>query len=432
MSKLKDFVIENEEIEILNIKECKIIEYIGNDSDVVIPEGVTYVTLNAFEDKNVTSITIPASLEESTFLSNMKYLQKITVSEGNKRLKSIDGLLYDINLIQLKQVPAARIGEISIPEGVTEMYLGAMIYSQIDSLILPTTFKMEPHILPSSLKNIMVSEGNPYFKSIDGVLYDITGETLLHYPTGKDGDVYISDNVKKVLLDSFACDRAHDFHIHIGANVDVQLLQMEVSSNNDHITIYAPSGSSAERIARRSDCKFVAEGEPVSMDDSGERKDRAFQDWRQIFAFSTRSKGINISKYVRGSKIVYLPDKMGKASVASIDKSAFPGDVTVFCSKTLFTKLSPETKATTIHSFLVNQDMFNEDEQEYLLAYLKTHRTEFLERYINEEDYPALDACFDVMAKVKTLMEECLAITEQRGKQQVNAFLMEKFRNKEN
>ena len=95
------------------------------------------------------------------------------------------------------------------------------------------------------------------------------------------------------------------------------------------------------------------------------------------------------------------------------------------CSKKLFSKLYAENRHATIHSFLVDRDLFTEEEQTYLLAYLKKYRADYLEKYIREEDYPALEACFAVMPKVKTLMEECLAITEQCGKQQVNLFLMQ-------
>ena len=199
----------------------------------------------------------------------------------------------------------------------------------------------------------------------------------------------------------------------------------ELVEGNGHITIYAPIGSEAERMARRCDCIFEAEGEPVSIDDSDQRKTRSFQEWRQIFMFTAKSKGLNISKYVRGSKVVYLPDKLGKSDVAVISQTAFPPEVTVLCSQKVFGKISEENRNSTIRSFLVNRELFTEDEQGYLLTYLKKHRAEYLEQYILKEDYLALEACFAVMPKVKTLMDECLAITERTNKQQINLFLMQ-------
>ena len=279
---------------------------------------------------------------------------------------------------------------------------------------------------PETLINFTVDGGNCHYKCVDGILYDSTMGTLWCYPAGRTDEFYVPDGVKCVMLDSFANAKSRSYRIHVKAGVRIKVEWGDLLTGNTHIAVYAPSGSEAERVARRCDCQFIAEGEPVAVDDSHERKSRSFQEWRNIFTFTAKSKGVNITKYVRGSKVVFLPDKMGKAEVASIDKEAFPPDVTVLCSKRLFAKLSQETKDATIHSFLVDRGLFTEDEQDYLLAYLKKSRTAYLEAYIQGEDYPALEACFAAMPKVKTLMEECLAIAEQCGKPQVNFFLLQR------
>lgn len=416
MSNANDFVIENGRLE----------KYFGSGGDVVIPEGVQYMSALAFQQVSVTSLSLPASMREvPSFILNQKKLTHISVAEKNSYFKSIDGVLYNKEVTQLLLCPTGRTGELHIPYGVKEIHFASMVDCQITALFLPATIEKIPPYSPQWVTAIVVDRENQNYKSEDGILYDASMETLLCYPAGREGEFYVPSGVKCMLLDSFANAKSNHYQIHIGAEVSVKIQWKELVAGNDHITVYAPVGSEAERIARRCDCKFEAEGEPMSIDDSNERKMRSFQEWRKIFMFTAKSKGVHISKYVCGSKVVYLPDKMGKSDVTVIDKTAFPPDVTVLCSQKLFAKLNEENRISTMRTFLVNRALFTEDEKNYLLSYLKKHRLEYLQKYIQDEDYLALEACFAAMPKVRTLMDECLAITEQSNKQQVNLFLMQ-------
>lgn len=416
MSNASDFIIENGRLE----------KYVGPGGNVVIPEGVRYMSSLAFQQTCLTALSLPTTMSDvPNFIPAQKQLSSISVAEGSPYFKSVDGVLYNAEMTCLLKCPDGREGELSVPNGVTEIKFDAILGCLITVLSLPASMVNVPVFSPPEVIDITVDGGNSNFKCVDGILYDAKMETLLCYPAGRGGEFYVPGGVKCVILDSFANIKTKKYQIHIGAGIDVKMQWAELVEGNGHITIYAPVGSEAERMARRCDCVFEAEGEPVSMDDSDQRKTRSFQEWRQIFMFTAKSKGVTISKYVRGSKVVYLPDKLGKSDVAVISKTAFPPEVTVLCSQKLFTKISEENRNSTIRSFLVNRELFAEDEQSYLLTYLKKHRAEYLEHYILQEDYPALEACFAVMPKVKTLMDECLTITERYDKQQVNVFLLQ-------
>ena len=416
MSNASDFIIENGQLK----------KYVGPGGDVVIPEGVRYLSILAFNQVSLTSLVLPASLHEKpSFMPAQEKLKDIFVAEGSPYFKSVDGVLYTADLLKLVLCPEGRTGELHVPYGVTEIIDDAMPGCRLSTLFLPATIEKVPEYSPVSLTSIIVDEENPNYKSVDGILYDAKAETILCYPAGREGTFYVPNGVKCVLLDSFANARSQQYQLHISADVSIKVQWATLVEGNTHITIYAPIGSNAERMARRCDCIFFPEGEPVSKDDSDERKARSFQEWRNIFMFSTKAKGLHISKYVRGAKVVYLPDQLGKSEVVAISKTAFPPDVTVLCSPKLFAKLSEENRNTTIRSYLVNRKLFTEEEQTCLLTYLKKHRAKYLVMFILEEDYPALEACFAVMPKVRTLMEECFLITEQYGKQHINLFLMQ-------
>lgn len=56
----------------------------------------------------------------------------------------------------------------------TEMLLPQMAFAGIDSI-----------------QNVWVQDGNPYYQSIDGVLFDITAQTLVCYPSGRTAETYV-------------------------------------------------------------------------------------------------------------------------------------------------------------------------------------------------------------------------------------------------
>lgn len=364
MSNANDFIIENGVLK----------KYTGPGGDVVIPEGIKNISNFAFQNVTLISLTLPSSMYIAPhFIPEQKQLNRIFVAEGSRYFKSIDGVLYNADVTQLVLCPDGRTGELCVPHGVTEIKIGALDNCQINTLILPATIEAIPNCSPKTLSSIIIEGNNLQYKSVDGILYDTKMETLVCYPAGRTGTFCVPNGVKCVILDSFcnAKSQQYQIHVHTGADVAFKVQFESLQGNNGHITIYAPIGSDAECTARRYDCKFEAESEPIMADDSDERKDRTLKEWRLYFVISARKKGLNISKYIRGSKVVYLPDAIGTSEVGSIDKEAFPKDVAILCSKKLFAKLPQENKDETVRKFLVDRSLFTENEQEYLLAYLK-------------------------------------------------------------
>ena len=71
----------------------------------------------------------------------------------------------------------------------------------LSSITLPASLAEIGYLPFSSSKNlqeILVPEGNAYFTSVDGVLFDGNTETLLYYPSGKAGAYTVPDGVKHI------------------------------------------------------------------------------------------------------------------------------------------------------------------------------------------------------------------------------------------
>lgn len=318
-------------------------------------------------------------------------------------------------------------GDVVIPEGVTAISSFVFEYNKdITSICLPASLECLYDASFSgctNLASITLAADNPHFKLVDGVLFDKDMKILFLFPTGRgDTEYTVPRGVAQVFPASFP-RHLEEFHLHLSE--DVTSMGLSTCTNT---VFHAPPGSYAERFAKaryRYNSRYEPEGEPVAPDESSLRRERSLKQWREYFTISTRAKGLNISAYVRSSKIVYLPDVMGNTEVATVANYAFPPDVTVLCSKRLFSKLHENNRNATIRSYLVDRELFTEEEQTYLLAYLKKNRAAYLEKYIKEEDFAALGACLEVMPRVRTLMDECLELTQKLGATSVNFFLLQ-------
>ena len=137
-------------------------------TEVEIPYGVTHVGVSAF------------------------------LSCDNLRTVSIPDTVTDIGNYAFNQ--CVSLVALELPEGLTVMNdiihdcasLGTIAFSANVSTIDPVNF-----VGCSSLTNIGVAAGNARYKSVDGILYDITGEELVAWPHGR-LPVAIPSSIKRI------------------------------------------------------------------------------------------------------------------------------------------------------------------------------------------------------------------------------------------
>ena len=138
--------------------------YCSNLASVVIPEGVTSIGVDAFENcSSLVSISLPKSLsfidsqafkncsslvsiiisEGVTYIGNNVFdgcssLQSIDVAEKNAYYASIDGVLFNKNIMNLRCCPEGKSGTYTIPEGVILINDGAFSdCSSLTSIVIP-------------------------------------------------------------------------------------------------------------------------------------------------------------------------------------------------------------------------------------------------------------------------------------------------------
>ncbi len=230
-------------------EEKYFVDYVGTETELVVPDGVTYIYTRAFwRCDQITSLRIPASVTkicsdmanvdwlcENVFLKNSR-LSKIAVDEKNTAFKAIDGNLYSKDGKTLvKYAGGKTVTSFTVPNGVEKLEegafancdnlksiytgetvtvigegvfydsdllinvvvgdpvttVGAWSFSYCDSL---TNVKLgagvknvywSTFLYAYALTNITVSESNEKFSSIDGNLYNKTGTTLIKYAGGQ-------------------------------------------------------------------------------------------------------------------------------------------------------------------------------------------------------------------------------------------------------
>lgn len=154
-----------------------------------------------------TSLNIPKTVEKIVFFEDYDYhetqsfdsLTTITVEDGNTTFKAVDNVLYNADGTYLWYYPASKTDtEFVIPDGVKIIDRG-IFNDNLKSITLPSTFESVlgdpmynylvylsyPFLECSQLETISVRADNPYYTSVDGVLYSKDMSWMLVYPNQK-------------------------------------------------------------------------------------------------------------------------------------------------------------------------------------------------------------------------------------------------------
>jgi hypothetical protein len=226
-------------------------------AEIVLPNSLTALGGYAFADcKAVTQVTLPSALATigAGVFAYCDGLTMIRIPDSNPNFASFDGVFFDKAGTSLLQYPAGRTGSYAVADQVNSIgggaFAGAITLTQV---VLPNSLTNIGHgafygctrlpqvTLPDSLtaiggsafynctsltqvalpanlstleagafsgclrlKVIQSPDSNPNFASIDGVLFDKLGTSLLQYPAGKAESYAIPDRVTTIGSTAFS------------------------------------------------------------------------------------------------------------------------------------------------------------------------------------------------------------------------------------
>lgn len=307
-----DFVIQD------YLYGVSIVKYQGKEDTVEIPEtldgkavlkiggyyhdydsssNVIYFFKPAFDCSKIKKLILPKTIKEivhnsfHTVLyseedSSEDVLEIIEVSPENQYYCSSDGILYSKDKSALLCVPSnnsmseinidsntdiayeiisSNTVKLNIPDSLRE--ISAKDYDAISEkkVISKSTTEVFENGLNTALREITVKNGNDYFSSIDGVLYNKSGSELIIYPYDKqEREFQIPNKVKKV----------DDFCINNIKNLETLIFGQKTEEINCYV-FYSPdaewnvplptlkvikgyTGSVAEKWAVKNKLNFVA------------------------------------------------------------------------------------------------------------------------------------------------------------------------------
>ena len=192
---------------------------IAQNENVVIPEGTVSFNKSIFgENKNLKSVTIPASMEEIDFhylFDGSKNLESITIAENHPYCKSIDGVVYTKDGTEMIYCPRGKAGDFVVPEGVEYIQTEAWRFcNKLTTITFSTTlhdFWNYDFTEMQSLTDIFVPDGNKWYVSKNGILYgkdyDENDKAYLYhlycYPPAKSGAFTIPSTVEELSGSTF-------------------------------------------------------------------------------------------------------------------------------------------------------------------------------------------------------------------------------------
>ncbi len=151
---VKDARIKFDEKIDFEFSNGKITKYIGNETDIVIPEtirGEKVITIGngAFKNKNLTSVKIPKTIETIEMQAFAK--NNLTSIELPESLKNMGNIAFMDNKLTSVRIPKGltiipssaffknEISSVVISEGVTEIALSAFAQNKLESIVIPST-----------------------------------------------------------------------------------------------------------------------------------------------------------------------------------------------------------------------------------------------------------------------------------------------------
>ncbi len=196
--------------------------------EVRIGEGITELYHSLFwRFTDISKVTLPSTLkviDGDVFYYN-KSLTEITLPDGLEKIGS-------------EAFAESGITKINLPEGLKEIGYRAFYNTPLTEIYIPASVEKIDYLAfgteTRTLEKITVDENNPYFTSLDGVLYNKDMTKIICYPSGKKDLAFtLPESVKTVGEFAFLYSNL----VEIDINEGVELIESSVFDFSDKLEV---------------------------------------------------------------------------------------------------------------------------------------------------------------------------------------------------
>ena len=165
------------------------------EGDLIIPSDIVSISPYAFSYAwDITSVVIPdgISIIDSGTFAECRYMETVTIPES-------------VTVIgENAFAKCYSLSNITLPSGLTEINSYAFDSCGITELFIPADVtSMGGIYYCPHLTSIQVAEDNPYYCSVDGVLYNKDRTKLISCPAGKEGEVNVEEGITNIPFMAF-------------------------------------------------------------------------------------------------------------------------------------------------------------------------------------------------------------------------------------
>ena len=183
----------------------------GTIETLRLPNSIQIIYPKAFFNcTNLRSIMLPKELQAigTSAFEGCYSLEQIVISE-NANFAVMDGVLIDKIQKKVIRVENRKNQEIvNLINGVTMICKKAFEYSNVKQINIPMSVKeieINAFFKTMELEKFEVDLKNMEYKSLEGVLHNKKGTTLIRYPQAKQGvNYYLEDSVEEIGLQAFS------------------------------------------------------------------------------------------------------------------------------------------------------------------------------------------------------------------------------------
>lgn len=169
------FIIKNTTVKGLTPKGEEFLN--KQNGKLIIPDGITEVSDNAFQEKGITELTLPESIEViRTYAFSGNELKEITIPNNIKEIQDEAFSYNKINKINIREdfinygtgvYADNELTEVYIPKNMTEIPMGMYDNNKITKLIIPDNIKVigEGAFSRNLINDLTLSNNIEYIKS---------------------------------------------------------------------------------------------------------------------------------------------------------------------------------------------------------------------------------------------------------------------------